>query len=160
MALWPDPHDTFLRDRLAEGMSTAKAADALNTEFRTRYTRNACIGRAVRQDMPRNRSKSDEARPEPKKPPEKIDGKARRTWFRHRQLEREGIAVVTPKPKPDLAAMRCVEVEPLNLSLIELTDETCKWPYGDRAPFVFCGNPSAFGSYCGAHYALSVGRDA
>lgn len=63
-------------------------------------------------------------------------------------------------PKPiaiDLPALRCVEVEPRHVSLLDLQQGgDCRWPYGD-GPFTFCGHPAVFGSYCGPHFGLSVG---
>jgi hypothetical protein len=50
-------------------------------------------------------------------------------------------------------------VEPRHLSLIELTAETCRWPYGD-GPFTFCGHPPAADKpYCAAHWSIgNAGR--
>lgn len=44
------------------------------------------------------------------------------------------------------------DVQPRHISLLELTDETCRWPYGDQAPFTFCGcTPITGGPYCFSH---------
>lgn len=47
----------------------------------------------------------------------------------------------------------------LNLSILDLTHATCKWPYGD-GPFLFCGvaKPVEGGPYCEHHAALAVGQ--
>jgi GcrA cell cycle regulator len=53
-----------------------------------------------------------------------------------------------------LATMREVEKTALKLSLMELTERTCKWPIGDPATeaFWFCGLPVQPGKpYCEAH---------
>jgi GcrA cell cycle regulator len=56
-----------------------------------------------------------------------------------------------------LAQLRCVEVEPLHLTLDELERCNCRFPLGDAAPFSFCGHPALAGRpYCGSHTARCV----
>ncbi|MFV0409404.1 MAG: GcrA family cell cycle regulator [Paracoccus sp. (in: a-proteobacteria)] len=57
-----------------------------------------------------------------------------------------------------LANVREVEKRSLRLSLMELTERTCKWPIGDPATekFWFCGLPSTAGKpYCEAHVGVA-----
>ncbi len=57
-----------------------------------------------------------------------------------------------------LATVREVEKTARKLSLMELTERTCKWPIGDPATneFWFCGLPVAPGKpYCEAHVAVA-----
>ena len=57
-----------------------------------------------------------------------------------------------------LASVREVEKKALKLSLMELTERTCKWPIGDPATedFWFCGLPVAPGKpYCEAHVGVA-----
>lgn len=57
-----------------------------------------------------------------------------------------------------LASVREVEKTSLKLSLMELTERTCKWPIGDPATekFWFCGLPSQAGKpYCEAHVGVA-----
>ena len=57
-----------------------------------------------------------------------------------------------------LASVREVEKKALKLSLMELTERTCKWPIGDPATdkFWFCGLPSQPGKpYCEAHVGVA-----
>ena len=54
--------------------------------------------------------------------------------------------------------MREVEKHAKKLSLMELTERTCKWPIGDPATedFWFCGLPSQPGKpYCDAHVGVA-----
>jgi GcrA cell cycle regulator len=69
-----------------------------------------------------------------------------------------------PQPSPSevspeaLATVREVEKKARRLTLMELTERTCKWPIGDPATddFWFCGLPSQQGKpYCEAHVALA-----
>lgn len=62
-----------------------------------------------------------------------------------------------PKPKPEAVAAG-------NISLAELGPGQCRWPHGDRPPFVFCGAPVVEGRpYCPEHikrmYAGRTARD-
>ncbi|MDO5632792.1 MAG: GcrA family cell cycle regulator [Paracoccus sp. (in: a-proteobacteria)] len=57
-----------------------------------------------------------------------------------------------------LAEVREVEKKARKLSLMELTERTCKWPIGDPATekFWFCGLPSVSGKpYCEAHVGVA-----
>ena len=57
-----------------------------------------------------------------------------------------------------LASVREVERHAKKLSLMELTERTCKWPIGDPATedFWFCGLPSqACKPYCDAHVGVA-----
>jgi len=57
-----------------------------------------------------------------------------------------------------LASVREVEKRAARLSLMELTEKTCKWPIGDPATeeFWFCGLPSQSGKpYCEAHVGVA-----
>jgi hypothetical protein len=51
-------------------------------------------------------------------------------------------------PEPDVPA----DCEPI--TLLELTDETCRWPIGSR-DYVFCGRRASGGPYCRLHSALA-----
>jgi GcrA cell cycle regulator len=57
-----------------------------------------------------------------------------------------------------LATVREVEKKARRLTLMELTERTCKWPIGDPATddFWFCGLPTQQGKpYCEAHVGLA-----
>ncbi|WP_041527411.1 GcrA family cell cycle regulator [Paracoccus aminophilus] len=57
-----------------------------------------------------------------------------------------------------LASAREIEKRSRKLSLMELTERTCKWPIGDPATdkFWFCGMPSQAGKpYCEAHVSVA-----
>lgn len=57
-----------------------------------------------------------------------------------------------------LASVREVEKRARKLSLMDLTERTCKWPIGDPATedFWFCGLPSLPGKpYCEAHVGVA-----
>ncbi len=57
-----------------------------------------------------------------------------------------------------LASVREVEKRAKRLTLMELTERTCKWPVGDPATedFWFCGLPTVAGKpYCEAHVGVA-----
>jgi len=57
-----------------------------------------------------------------------------------------------------LANMIKIEKNAKKLSLLELTEKTCKWPIGDPATseFWFCGHPSEQGKpYCETHVSIA-----
>jgi GcrA cell cycle regulator len=57
-----------------------------------------------------------------------------------------------------LASLAEVERKARRLTLMQLTERTCKWPVGDPATddFWFCGLPSAAGKpYCESHVAVA-----
>ena len=55
--------------------------------------------------------------------------------------------------------LRCVDIEPRHLSLIELERGDCRYPYGgdeENEAITFCGHPRRPGSsYCSPHFHLS-----
>ena len=59
-----------------------------------------------------------------------------------------------PEPAPP-------EPDFLGLSLLELRASSCRYPHGNGAPFLFCGQPKQDGSpYCPHHHAISYARPA
>lgn len=49
--------------------------------------------------------------------------------------------------------------EPRNLTLMELTERTCRWPVNDGGPFLFCGCEAGLDRpYCDFHTELAKGK--
>ena len=155
---WPSKHDQVLQRLFASGLSFAQISARMLAEYGVWYSRNACIGRAQRLKLAQaDRPKARRERPETPKPWE-ANGISKRTYYRHKQ------AATVPKPKPEprhfacdaVTGLRVADVVPRNISIYELTEQTCKWPYGNDAPFTFCGCPTLEGdSYCHEHTMLS-----
>lgn len=145
---WPEDHSQALKNMVLAGAgSYSEIAGVLNVQFGTTYSRNACIGRAIRMGLP-----SVNPKPAERKPRDASDGAVR----------------LKPKAKINLPSiskiaefrLQCVEIVPLHLSIIDLERCQCHWPYGD-GPITFCGHPAAEGSsYCMPHYCLSIGLQA
>jgi GcrA cell cycle regulator len=136
----------------AKGLSYSRIARAINARFGTCYTRNAALGRAKRMGLV---DSSQSAR-------------LKTLLARHASRVEAGVSNVTlPAFKPkkpaclkvELAELRCVEVNPRRLSLIELERNDCRYPYGgddEGEVITFCGQPRRTGSsYCTPHFHLT-----
>jgi len=117
--------------------------------FEGRYSRNACIGKAARIGLC---SKGTKERAPRKKAP-----KSPKRQFHKVETAMEEIAELARVPYVP------VEIEPppaRRVSLLELTNATCRFPLGDVGTpgFCFCGNLdadlAADRPYCAAHHKL------
>ena len=156
---WAAEHCEALREYLARGgMSYSEIADAINATFGTWYSRNATIGRARRMGLSGSEQPEDGFAHGPKRPP--------RTKAARLQQPRERHVPVFLRPMPDFERveqppLRCVEVVPRHLSLIELEPGDCRYPYGgdeEGEDITFCGHRQRAGSsYCPPHFHLTLG---
>ncbi len=143
---WDDERDLVLKQCVAAGHSFANTAAKINRQFGTDLSRNACIGRAKRLGLSVSRSV-------------KVDGAEHRL---NRKPEGK-TKTITIRPRPQFVCdpstgFRTADVTPLNISIYELNGGTCHWPFGDNAPYLFCGHPTFGGSsYCECHLFISQG---
>lgn len=152
--IWTDE----LQDRLKSLYETGLSSSQIAAEMNCGLSRNAIIGRVNRTALKRsngheNRTPSGRSpRHQPYKPREK------RATIRFIRCNSNSNAMrVVDTVEFDAAEMRCAEVEPRHLSLIDLEPNDCRWPYGD-GPFTHCGHPHFAGSsYCPSHFFLSIG---
>lgn len=148
---WKPEHVDALQRLIGERYSSAQAAVALNKEFGTTYTRNATIGKAMRLGW-------SFGYPPPMTPEEKQAARDRKNE-RRRLRRRASGSIARPRisaPPRIETEMRCAAIDPLHVSLPDLTSDGCRWPYGD-GPFTFCGHGKTDGSsYCQAHFFLSL----
>ena len=155
---WAEEHSEALRKFLANGMSYSEIAEAINAKFNTAYSRNAAIGRARRMGFSAPDRPKDLPTHWPRLPPE--PGAARL----HRPRERHASGFMRPMPVSEImetVGLRCVEIDPRHLSLLDLERGDCRYPYGgdeDGEAITFCGHPRRPGSsYCVAHFHLTRG---
>ena len=150
---WPPEHCDALRECLAKGMSFAEAADAINVRFDSGYSRNATIGRAKRMglaalDRPKRLSRAPK---EPELP------QSRQNCQRAAASKPESQAA----DRPQRIQLRCVQIRPRHLAVVELEAGDCRYPYGgdaDGEAITFCGHPQREGSsYCLGHFNLTRG---
>ncbi|MCA1455298.1 hypothetical protein I6F35_19105 [Bradyrhizobium sp. BRP22] len=152
---WAPEHSDALREYFAQGMSFAKIAKAINARFNTDYTRSAAIGRARRLGL----TTSGSLPPAPPRltPVPQLNRSSERRECEPRSIEFRWPMPVFEKAPP--VELRCVEIEPRHLSLVELEHGDCRYPYGgdsDGEPITFCGHRRRPGSsYCTAHFDLS-----
>lgn len=149
---WPPEHCDALREYLAEGLSFAEAAVAINARYDSAYSRNATIGRAKRMGLvAQDRTKRLPRAPQPLAP-----------QLRKRS-ERGAASKPEPPPaeRPDRVKLRCIQIMPRHLPLFELEAGDCRYPYGgddDGEAITFCGHPRREGSsYCIGHFHLTRG---
>jgi GcrA cell cycle regulator len=151
---WPPEHSEALREHLARGRSYSEIAEAINAKFGTRYSRNAAIGRGKRMGIAGPERPADFPRPVPKASRPRL------------HKSREHHAPVSSRPTSifepvETVQLRCVEIDPRHLSLMELERGDCRYPYGgdeDGEAISFCGHPRRRGSsYCAAHFHLTRG---
>lgn len=141
---WPDEHTEELARLAKEGLlSYRKIAVALNEKFGTRYNRNATIGKAHRIGLKKGQAEWTRRPAEPKKESPKPK---RVTTF--------GNAKATRVYSSVQVELRCVDIEPRHLALLDLEAGDCRYPYGD-GQITFCGHPTHTNSnYCAPHHFL------
>ncbi len=177
---WTDERVELLKKMWGEGQSASQIAKELGG-----VTRNAVIGKVHRLGLSNragggsSASKTAEAKPkaapkaEPKpKPQPKTEPalkavpsapEAKPSLPARKQIIPAG-QPLPPQPSANeispeaLAKVNEVEKKAKKISLMELTERTCKWPVGDPATddFWFCGLPVQQGKpYCEAHVGVA-----
>lgn len=179
---WTDERVDKLKELWGEGMSASQIAKVLGG-----VTRNAVIGKVHRLGLsnrgpaaPGDDSKPAEAAPKPKaaakaapppaaeKPepaPEPVEAApapapvVRRTPPAIRDATQPR-APGAPTPEEEAARATLMEIEKIakRISLLDLTERTCKWPIGDPTEddFAFCGLNAVPGKpYCEYHVAVA-----
>jgi GcrA cell cycle regulator len=150
---WAPEHSDALRELIAKGMSFAEAARTINSRFNTSYTRSAAVGRAQRLGL----GADDRQQPSMPARPAELHGIVERR-------PANAMLLALPWPIPVFKAtvpfkLRCVDIQPRHLSLVELERGDCRYPYGGDAEneaITFCGHPRRPGSsYCSPHFHLS-----
>ncbi len=178
---WTDDRVELLKKMWGEGQSASQIAKELGG-----VTRNAVIGKVHRLGLSNRATSAGEskAKAEPKaKPAPKPKAAEPKVVSAKPDLKTE--PAVPPRvpgapnprkaiipagqplpPQPSaneispeaLAKVNEIEKGAKKLSLMELTERTCKWPVGDPATpdFWFCGLPTQSGKpYCEAHVGVA-----
>lgn len=155
---WTQERVSLLERMWTEGKSAAEIAKTLGEGV----TRNAVIGKAHRMGL--------SGRPSPIK---KTKSGGKKTEKKASTTPKAPKAKVTAKPKPSVSktTMPKDPIKPIpaalakkkgdapsgeGLSILDLTDRICKWPFGDPQDpdFHFCGKPVHPGKpYCAPHCA-------
>ena len=156
---WASEHSDALRECFALRLSFSEAAAAINRKFNTSYSRNAVLSRARRMGL------AGQKRPE--RPPQvtKLGVLPAPNDLGEPCPTEPGLPrLIWPVPafgKSMAPRLRCVEIEPRHLSLVDLERADCRYPYGgdeEGEAITFCGHPRRPGSsYCTPHFHLSRG---
>jgi GcrA cell cycle regulator len=151
---WTREHSDALREYFGHGMSFSQIAQAINARFNTAYSRSAVLGRAARIGLA-GAGRADERTKSP--------SEAGQPGV-HKQRERCAAVFMRPRPvfepvKP--FKLRCVEIVPRHVSLLDLQPDDCRYPYGgdeEGEVITFCAHPrQPDSSYCTAHFDLTRG---
>ncbi len=172
---WTDERVELLKKMWGEGQSASQIAKELGG-----VTRNAVIGKVHRLGLS-NRATASTAKtevkekpvaakpkPEPKQSP-KTEAARPATPMDRKPIHARKQIIPAGQPLPPqpsaneispeaLAKVNEVEKKSKKISLMELTERTCKWPVGDPATeeFWFCGLPVKAGKpYCEAHVGVA-----
>ena len=167
---WTDERVELLKKMWTEGQSASQIAKELGG-----VTRNAVIGKVHRLGLSNRAGAASTPAPEKKPAKAKAETKpAAKKAPAERVVE---VTVTAPRkpivpagqplpPQPSaneispeaLAKVNEVEKTAKKISLMELTERTCKWPIGDPATedFWFCGLSVQQGKpYCEAHVGVA-----
>ena len=176
---WTDERVETLKKMWGEGQSASQIAKELGG-----VTRNAVIGKVHRLGLSNRTTGGGTAKAEAKpkaKPAAKAETKPKPAKPEPPELKTEAAAPpkstlparkqiipagqpLPPQPSANeispeaLAKVNEVEKKAKKISLMELTERTCKWPVGDPATedFWFCGLPVKQGKpYCEAHVGVA-----
>jgi len=160
---WPSEHSDALREYHAKRMSYLEIAQALNAAFKTRYSRNAVLGRSKRLGLGGRDGPADSSGPCPVEGPSSKPQGLTPYLGKPGERHASGFILLAPKfeaVKP--SKLRCAAVAPRHLTLIDLEAGDCRYPYGgdeDGEAITYCGHPRRKNSsYCRAHFRLTRGR--
>ncbi|AML50252.1 MULTISPECIES: GcrA family cell cycle regulator [Falsihalocynthiibacter] len=174
---WTDERVETLKKMWGEGQSASQIAKELGG-----VTRNAVIGKVHRLGLsnrtttakttpekkaapakPAARTKAAEPRVEPKVEAKPVSPEPTRPIPIRKAIIPAG-QPLPPQPSANeispeaMASVREVEKTAKKLTLMQLTERTCKWPIGDPATeeFWFCGLDTKAGKpYCEAHVGVA-----
>ncbi|AEI94993.1 MULTISPECIES: GcrA family cell cycle regulator [Roseobacter] len=173
---WTDERVELLKKMWGEGQSASQIAKELGG-----VTRNAVIGKVHRLGLSNRATTSTKTETKAKAAP-KADTKPKPTPKPAEPAAKAAPEPAAPKPLPArkqiipagqplppqpsaneispeaLAKVSAIEKKAKRLTLMELTERTCKWPVGDPATddFWFCGLTVQQGKpYCEAHVGVA-----
>jgi GcrA cell cycle regulator len=150
---WTDDRVESLKKLWLDGLSASQIAQELGN-----VTRNAVIGKVHRLGLSgRAKSVSHSAISRPKR---SVRNNFNQKPQRHTQRSLTNSPGKTGAVSEQQGAPTVVLVAPvaLKLSLVELTERTCKWPVGDpqQEDFHFCGHEAGDASpYCAFHSSIA-----
>lgn len=161
---WTDERVERLKKLWADGLSASQIAAQLGG-----VSRNAVIGKVHRLNLPGRAKSGGQASVRTKRTTAapRAPNYAGRTAAQATRTVSRSSGGAQLKEDLDVVASEEIDTRPMEdvvvpisrrLSLVELSERTCKWPVGDplQEGFHFCGNDSGDGSpYCSYHAKLA-----
>jgi len=124
--------------------SFKQIADMLSQEFGLKLTKNACIGKGRRLGLEQRPRSTPKPEPEPKK----------RASSTPELVPRPVVATAWRVDTPILTG--CIRI-----TIYQLRQGVCHFPFGDRPPYAYCGNTTARGMpWCPHHQTVVYPRGA
>jgi hypothetical protein len=154
--LWTAEYDALLTKLHGQPdePSFSIMAAKISNEFGITKTRNACIGRARRLDLAKRITKANSRYTK-----QTLPRKPRQPPKPRQRYSNESKRMITIFESREVLELQCAEVEPLNISLLDLESYHCRWPYGEGQEILFCGHQKDdVSNYCFHHLALSKRR--
>ena len=160
MISWTDERVELLKKLWSEGLSASQIAGELGG-----VTRNAVIGKVHRLGLSGRAKAPQPQAARPKKPAARPATSAGRSGgaspmtVGNTALKSEAAPIARPQAAPQ-PAIYSLSDEPLipNCSVLQINEQTCKWPVGDpsASDFHFCARRSDVGiPYCGYHARIA-----
>lgn len=138
---WTDERIEKLKKYWADGLSAGQIAARLSG-----VSRNAVIGKARRIGLAIHVNAVVDRERKPAAP------KVSKEKMRVKTVS--PVPLPVEEPPPIVASV--VAPRSLCLTLMELESHHCRWPYGERAPFTFCGHGVESGDvYCTYHSRIA-----
>jgi GcrA cell cycle regulator len=155
---WTDERVEQLKKLWADGLSASQIAGQLGG-----VTRNAVIGKVHRLGLS-GRAKTVTAQPRASRPKQRPSGGGHRAnlqplVFGANALKADARPDFPPAPAPAPVVIPFPPPAPEErVTILQLTERTCRWPEGDPASeqFRFCGGQTRSGiPYCAYHGAIA-----
>lgn len=158
---WTVEGEDLLRQHYKNGLSCSQIAFAINSELRTAFSRNAVIGKIHRLGLDGRPRPASGPRPRPRaegsrryrQDLNRIQEKRAKIRIQYAQPIIEVTEIIEAPTVDDLA----IPIEQRK-TLLELNENTCRWPVGDpqASDFFFCGAaPKAGSPYCSCHHRIA-----
>lgn len=126
---WTEPMIVRLKALHAEKLSARQIGEKLTAEFGRKFTRNAVIGKIMREGLATPRG---ERKLRIKGPPRK---KIRTNW--------EGMKEIVERKEPQMTRLKSAPEWHRGVALIDLKESDCRFPWGDieEGGVFYCGEP-------------------
>ena len=128
---WTAASEARLRELVGSGTTLLRCSEILTEEFSMPFSKNSCVGKNRRM----SRSPMQQ-------------------WVQATMAARRERAARRKPPRAPTPPRKHAGTGKVRLENLENND--CRWPCGDRPPFLYCGNARKEGSpYCAEHSKMA-----